>query len=349
MLHCLIAGLFLALAAELPANTATAPMTPVGIGDLPTAGPLKSTDSFIVCQQTPCPAGAQLTAATMSQVMGMMNVSIDPHGSVILGADLYPTFFGYPAMIVGGTSSAAGASNALVGETTNNLATPTAAFPVGTTGYGNLGSAAAGNVVFGLYGLGDMHSPNGTAIGGELTARNFSGAAPSSLLPPNTAFGTNQVNVVGENITCGVETGTQDCSIGINIANEAGDSSKPSFLTGIYLWNYRSYGLLIESQPSGNQTSAVLKNNGKGMNLMLETTGTMVPGNAVLDVTDAGGTSQFAVKQNGDTLISGTLYSTPKTWLNNQACTAGQISWDANYIYVCTATNTVKRTALSAF
>ena len=30
-------------------------------------------------------------------------------------------------------------------------------------------------------------------------------------------------------------------------------------------------------------------------------------------------------------------------------CAAGQISVDANYIYVCTATNTLKRAALSSF
>ena len=34
---------------------------------------------------------------------------------------------------------------------------------------------------------------------------------------------------------------------------------------------------------------------------------------------------------------------------DNAACTAGTIWWDASYIYVCTASGTVKRAALSAF
>jgi hypothetical protein len=34
---------------------------------------------------------------------------------------------------------------------------------------------------------------------------------------------------------------------------------------------------------------------------------------------------------------------------NNSTGTAGDISWDANYIYVCTATNSWKRVALSTF
>jgi len=39
----------------------------------------------------------------------------------------------------------------------------------------------------------------------------------------------------------------------------------------------------------------------------------------------------------------------PATWTDIQPCTIGQISVDANYLYVCTGTNTVKRVALSAF
>ena len=41
--------------------------------------------------------------------------------------------------------------------------------------------------------------------------------------------------------------------------------------------------------------------------------------------------------------------SAPGTWADNHTCTTGQAVWDANYIYVCTATNTVKRAALSTF
>lgn len=40
---------------------------------------------------------------------------------------------------------------------------------------------------------------------------------------------------------------------------------------------------------------------------------------------------------------------TPGTWTDTQTCSPGQISVDASFIYVCTATNTVERAALSAF
>lgn len=37
------------------------------------------------------------------------------------------------------------------------------------------------------------------------------------------------------------------------------------------------------------------------------------------------------------------------TWADNQTCSAGQIAADASFIYICTAANTVKRVALTAF
>lgn len=47
--------------------------------------------------------------------------------------------------------------------------------------------------------------------------------------------------------------------------------------------------------------------------------------------------------------IIGTLGLTAATWTDTQTCVAGQISVDASFIYVCTATNVVKRVALSSF
>ena len=51
----------------------------------------------------------------------------------------------------------------------------------------------------------------------------------------------------------------------------------------------------------------------------------------------------------GGLAVSGTVGIPQATWTDTQTCTAGQISVDASYIYVCTATNTVKRAALTTF
>jgi len=45
--------------------------------------------------------------------------------------------------------------------------------------------------------------------------------------------------------------------------------------------------------------------------------------------------------------VGGTLTSPQQTKANNSSGTVGQICWDANYIYVCTATDTWKRAALT--
>jgi hypothetical protein len=54
---------------------------------------------------------------------------------------------------------------------------------------------------------------------------------------------------------------------------------------------------------------------------------------------------------NGDIVINGSyLKAIPSTPATSSATgSIGQIKWDANYIYVCTATNTWKRVALSTF
>jgi hypothetical protein len=220
--------------------------------------------------------------------------------SLEVGTDQRPGFFGTPLAIIG-TSN--GTQNAFVGEVTNNLSIPTLAFPTGVTGYGNENSP--GNQAFGVFGLGELRSTSGgVVIGGEFTARNFSGSGPDTNLPPNTAIGTLTNVATGENVTCGVDTGTSDCSIGVYIANENGNYSSPIFNTGLYLRLFRQYGIVVESQPTGNQASAVLKNNGTGINLQLLTTGVASPNNTVLTVQDATGVNHASIRQNGDAYVN---------------------------------------------
>lgn len=71
-----------------------------------------------------------------------------------------------------------------------------------------------------------------------------------------------------------------------------------------------------------------------GPNLALSAGSLSVTGVAV-----TGGAANFSSHS-----VSG---STPSS--STATCTAGQITWDASYLYVCTATNTWKRSALSTF
>jgi hypothetical protein len=58
--------------------------------------------------------------------------------------------------------------------------------------------------------------------------------------------------------------------------------------------------------------------------------------------------SPFVVSPVSGSLTSA-IRSTPTTKTGTSAGVAGDMIWDANYIYVCTATNTWKRVALSSF
>jgi len=205
-----------------------------------------------------------------------------------------------------GIFSAHGNNNALLGYALNDLTTPTLSFPTGTSGYGK--EASNGNQVFGLYGLGELWaSGGGVALGAEFTARNYSGHNPDTNLPPNVAIGTPTSVTTGENVTCGTETSTKDCSIGIYVANESGNASDPVFNTGLYMSLYRQFGLFIDAMPSGNQTTAVLQNNGTGIALELHTTGSPVPNNTVLEVIDQAMSPHFDVRQNGDVYFGGKI------------------------------------------
>jgi hypothetical protein len=53
------------------------------------------------------------------------------------------------------------------------------------------------------------------------------------------------------------------------------------------------------------------------------------------------------ISTTGNVSVGGILSSPQQTKASNETGTVGQICWDANYIYVCTATNTWKRTALT--
>jgi hypothetical protein len=65
----------------------------------------------------------------------------------------------------------------------------------------------------------------------------------------------------------------------------------------------------------------------------------------VPDLTNYSGT----VAITGNMTLNGLFGSTPATKTGTSTGTVGQICWDANFVYVCTATNTWKRTALVSF
>lgn len=76
----------------------------------------------------------------------------------------------------------------------------------------------------------------------------------------------------------------------------------------------------------------------------------VVPGQLIFSTWNLSGTIVTDLTLSGASATFGVTLGIPQaTWADNQTCTAGQISVDASYVYACTASNTVKRAALSTF
>lgn len=266
----------------------------------------------------------------------VVNLALMPYlgaGTVI--ADQFSGTFG--ATVLSLNSPASG--NTLLGQTINNQAPGSTILPVATVGACQVTTQTVnnGNTCFGLYGLGELRSGTGGAgvsVGEEVTTRNFTGAPASTSLPPNTAFGTSTPVANGLHVTCGTLPGTSNCSIGVYVTNEASDFSKGVFNTGEYLALYNQYGVYVDAPPSGNQTAAVLANNGNGTNLQLTTTGNLTAANSTITQFDKNNVLRYNVKQNGDVYVNTTQYVGHNAGPSLGACgtgspTLGAFSTDA--------------------
>jgi len=129
-----------------------------------------------------------------------------------------------------------------------------------------------------------------------------------------------------------------------NLSGPAGFAGA-QFNTGVQVGNGTNnsqlvaYGnVVLSALGTGYQTSV-----DGNLNVALRTTTSYLTVNSTATLT-GGGTV------GGNLSISGGFFgSAQSTRANNSSGIAGQISVDANYIYVCTAANTWKRVALSSF
>jgi hypothetical protein len=222
--------------------------------------------------------------------------------------------FGGQFHVFGGT----GADNAIVGSVQNTMPANTADFPTGVTGYGRTNNP--GNTAFGVFGRADLYN-TGVALS-EFDSFNF-GGTPSATFPPNLAFGTTDYVATA---ILAAAYGTYASKAGITISY-----GTQQFLAGIYMDGRacQTYGLFIDADGgSGPTTPALIRGLPASVNLTLQTIGTAVPENAVLQVLDQSNDVNFAVKQNGKVQFVSTIVATSAT-----AGSAGALpSTPANYL-----------------
>ena len=105
------------------------------------------------------------------------------------------------------------------------------------------------------------------------------------------------------------------------------------------------------TQTSTVNTGSIVAKGGAGINGVL-----IVGGNVVASASTASSSTTTGALVvtggagiGGSVNVGGTINAAQQTKVSSDTGTPGQICWDANYIYVCTATNVWKRAALTAY
>lgn len=117
--------------------------------------------------------------------------------------------------------------------------------------------------------------------------------------------------------------------------------------TGTFSAN-SSLNVAFSVEPTMNQSSTA-GYTGLLVNVTETATGS---GSKLLADFQVGGTSKFKISNTGKITTSGNVINVATAKTPSSASdtgTTGDIAWDTNYVYVCTATNTWKRSALSTW
>jgi hypothetical protein len=229
-------------------------------------------------------------------------------------------------------------------------------------------------------------SAGNIAVSQNMTvAGNISGNLTTAAQPNITSVGTlGSLNVTG-NITVGNVSGAGAGLSALTGANVTGtvanatSATTAGTVTTAAQPNITSLGTLTSITSSGNVTGANVNATGNvtGGNvistdfmkaLTVQATGNLTGGNANITnavnavngnftnvaatlttaaqpyITSVGNLVSLSV--TGNVSVGDTLSSLPQTKASNATGTTGQICWDSNYIYVCTATDTWKRAGL---
>jgi hypothetical protein len=197
-----------------------------------------------------------------------------------------------------------GTHNAIVGAI-RQTGTSGRTFPTGVTGYGSMESS--GNQAFGVFGRCDLGIHLESLLPGtcanEFDSFNFSGS-PSTILPPNLAFGTTENNAISLQL---VAYGDYDSSIALNFA---GGGGAKQFYIGEYINPLNSIysGILVDATSSSSaKYAAILRASAVSIPLHLQTVGEPVAKNAVAEYFDGNGANKFSLDQAGDLTIGGVL------------------------------------------
>ena len=199
-----------------------------------------------------------------------------------------------------------------VGNISGNLTVPGSNTQVLFNNNGNAGAVA---------GLTYNSLSNILSVTGLVTAVRFSGEAGNL-----------------SNITAGNVTGTVGNATYATTAGTAGTAN--TVLVGAQP-NITSVGALNSLTVTGNVVAGNISTAGTIAVANISTTGSGG------DISGANLILSNSVSTSGNVTVGGLLSSPQQTKASNDLGSVGQICWDSTYIYVCTASNTWKRVALT--
>ena len=257
---------------------------------------------------------------------------------------------------------------------------------VGTLGSLNVtGNITGGNVSGAGAGLSALTGANVTGTVANASYATTAGTVTTAAQPNITSVGTLTSLTSSGNITGVYILGNASGLTSLTGANVTGtvanatSATTAGTVTTAAQPNITSLGSLTSITSSGNVTGANVNATGNvtGGNvistdfmkaLTIQATGNLTGGNANIvnsvnavngNFTNVAATLTTAAQPyitsvgnlvnlsvTGNVSVGDTLSSLPQTKASNATGTTGQICWDSNYIYVCTATDTWKRASL---
>lgn len=262
-----------------------------------------------------------LTKGTYLASLGVGTISI------VTEPALFTSYLGFNA---GNVATSTGAYNSALGNRAlNSLTNGANNVAVGYQSMYGSTSGGANTAVGDVSLLTNTDGANNTAVGRQSAYSNNHGNNLTAVGHQALYQATGSQNTgLGEAAGYGITSGSENVYVG----RYAGVSAANATVTAMVV-----VGNSATAKTDGDTNEIVIGNTttGAGSN-------TAVIGNS--SVTDVYlGSATPAAALHAAKLIE-TVSASPAS---NAACTAGTISWDANYIYVCTASGVVKRAALT--
>ena len=207
------------------------------------------------------------------------------------------------------------------------------------TGLAVVGTIAGANLAI----VGNISSGN-LSVAGNITGGNILGTLVGNI--SNAVF----ANTAGT-VTTAAQPNITSIGTLVTLSVTGNISSSGNVLSGNVLSTSLLRGLTVQATGNLVAGNANILTSVNSTTINTATVNANIVNAASINTTTTSTSSLLSntISTTGNVTVGGTAGSPLKTKASGDTGTVGQITWDANYIYVCVATNTWKRAALAGF